>query len=584
MVASLAIHRLSARTPASAQPVAARLALQALGADMEDALPRGMPPQALLWLRRLKLEVPAAALQRPAPPAWRQDWITTGRDRLDAALAAAVRPALHAVPSDAPAVLFADAAEMLACLALAAQRGQLEAWWWRGLLGRAWPHWQTAWAARPEAQWAAARLLQRLGQGAALPFEPVAGEGGAPAPLRGGARFGPEPGPLSVASSSDVAEPARPGETLAHDAAVVLPHVLAARASASAARAETAVIAKDLLVAPAVLDVGAAEVAVPARPARPERASATPPADHRTPDPVPASLVAGPGAAHAPAPEAPPRPLTHPRPRQIETTAPPAKTLPAAAEAQRAGDTLSRTAAPEPDRVSQTAEPTTRRPTPQVTAAELPASRVGLAIDAPPPAPPVSPREPQPPIPELTPPEVQADTTEAAWPWPQAMPTRQAPLLFIVNALIDDGLYPDFTRPRDPGLPVPLWALLSALAAAWRLPPDPLHAALAQRTPGWHTPTLMPEAPGASAGPWPAWLPAYARSLRRRLSRRLGIRAAQWPQALTLPHPARLWLSEAEWVAEFDLNAHDVAWRLAGLDRDPGWLPSTGISLRFRFS
>lgn len=170
-----------------------------------------------------------------------------------------------------------------------------------------------------------------------------------------------------------------------------------------------------------------------------------------------------------------------------------------------------------------------------------------------------------------------------AWPWPQALATRQAPLLFVINALLEDGLYPDFTQPRDPGLPVPLWALLLALAQAWRLPADPLQAMLARHAPDTPAPTHMPAVPGVPAGAWAGWLPAYARCLRQRLCRRLGQRGSQWRQALTLARPAQLWVSEAEWVVEFDLGAHDVAWRLAGLDRDPGWLPSTGVSLRFRF-
>ena len=37
-------------------------------------------------------------------------------------------------------------------------------------------------------------------------------------------------------------------------------------------------------------------------------------------------------------------------------------------------------------------------------------------------------------------------------------------------------------------------------------------------------------------------------------------------------------------AVEFDLDTLDVAWRLAGLDRDPGWLPSAGCSLRFFFA
>jgi hypothetical protein len=153
-----------------------------------------------------------------------------------------------------------------------------------------------------------------------------------------------------------------------------------------------------------------------------------------------------------------------------------------------------------------------------------------------------------------------------------ALPSHRAPLLFVVNLLLEEGLYPDFTRPLDAGLPVPLWALLPALARAWRLPPDPLTSALANRAPDWSPPE-----------DFEAWLAVFARKLRRRLCQRLHWRVSHLAPGLTLSEPARVWLSEAEIVAQFPLDSHDIAWRLAGLDRDPGWLPSAGCSLRFEF-
>ena len=44
-----------------------------------------------------------------------------------------------------------------------------------------------------------------------------------------------------------------------------------------------------------------------------------------------------------------------------------------------------------------------------------------------------------------------------------------------------------------------------------------------------------------------------------------------------------LWVSAAEIVVVQALDEHPVAWRLAGLDRDPGYLPSAGRKLRFVF-
>lgn len=578
MPAGLAIHRLSARTPARAQPVAARLALQALGADLEDAVPRGLPPQALLWLRRLRLQAPEAALLRPAPGAWRQDWIAAGREQLDAALAQAARPALGPVPDSAPAVLFADAAEMLACLALAAQRGQLDRWWWRGLLGRGWPQWQPAWAARPEAQAAAQRLLARAGQG-----DPGGGLRDEALVMRAAGAAGPP------TRAGDAAVRARPAVAPLPDtrSAPPLPALARPAATPSAGRHDD----PDMPHRPQPAPADGAHPTTPADAARREPSTLEAPAPRpreagarplvgKPPAAVAAGLPERPAAA-APVPvppeeraaaAAPPAASTRHRPQAV-ARAVPAGPLPDAA--------LPPAAAPAPAAVDEQLPARAALPSPTADAmpAMRPAALPRRRAPAPAPAPLATP------VPRDEPPRPQSPAVDApaAWPWPQALASRQAPLLFIVNALLEDGLYPDFTRPRDPGLPVPPWALLAALARAWRLPGDPLQAALLQHCVVWTPPREMPAAPGAPAGPWPAWLAAYARTLRRRLCRRLGRRPAAWPQALTLARPARLWLSEAEWVAEFPLDSHDVAWRLAGLDRDPGWLPRAGCSLRFVF-
>ncbi|MBW8845321.1 MAG: hypothetical protein JF607_10135 [Burkholderiales bacterium] len=578
MAANLAIHRLSARTPARAQPVAARLALQALGADLEDALPRGLPPQALLWLRRMQLQAPEAALLRPAPPAWRQDWIAAGRQQFDTALAQAARPALGPVPESAPAVLFADAAEMLACLALAAQAGQLDRWWWRGLLGRAWPQWPRAWGQRPEAQAGAQRLLAKVGQGGVLPSADEA----VPAAPRG---FGVPPQRLDAEPTREVAarSDAKAGLVSTSDERVV---------TARVSRTEAVELAGAVATASAMKP----DLSVLAAPSMPDHAEAQQPVERPVARRVSAPRVLDSGPAEHPAPatlsEAMPRPVA-----KLEGVAPPRLLSPKPAPVERAREPRLPSSAATPRRaVVDIPAPATlpHASPPQF----MPATgqAVGAEAEAPVPAsptrrPPLSrrtrPAVPRPPVAEpvlpTSPTLHTAAAPESAWPWPQALATHQAPLLFIVNALLEDGLYPDFTRPRDPGLPVPLWALLAALSQAWRLPPDALQGTLAERMPDWIAPDALPAAPGAAAGPWSTWLPAYARSLRRRLCQRLGLRSAQWPRALMLAQPARLWLSEAEWVAEFDLSSHDVAWRLAGLDRDPGWLPSAGISLRFRF-
>lgn len=186
------------------------------------------------------------------------------------------------------------------------------------------------------------------------------------------------------------------------------------------------------------------------------------------------------------------------------------------------------------------------------------------------------------------------------WPQPQMLLSRQARVLMLVNCLLGDGIYPDFTRPRDPGFPLPIWSLLPLLAEALIGPAaraDPLWPCLSQRGQA-----LPRRALAALADDWPLpvqslrarrlrhagrhslqrWVAGYAELLRGRLQTVLGLPRAGIGQALQGP-PARLWLSAAEIVVEFALDAHPVEWRLTGLDRDPGYLPSAGCSLRFRF-
>jgi hypothetical protein len=95
------------------------------------ARPSGLPPAAVLCVRRLsdplpgRLRLDAGAI-RP-PPAWE----AAVDGALEQALRGAARPAHEAVPAAANAVRFADRGELLACLAADWLTGELAArWWW----------------------------------------------------------------------------------------------------------------------------------------------------------------------------------------------------------------------------------------------------------------------------------------------------------------------------------------------------------------------------------------------------------------------------------------------------------------------
>lgn len=112
-----------------------RLGLSAM-LDRADLRPPGVPPAAVLIVRRLGDPLPGRLAPRPMTATVDAAWERAARDRLAGFCRRAARPSRGPVPADAEAVLFADEGELLASLALDLAGGRVgERWWWRNLLG-----------------------------------------------------------------------------------------------------------------------------------------------------------------------------------------------------------------------------------------------------------------------------------------------------------------------------------------------------------------------------------------------------------------------------------------------------------------
>ncbi len=103
-----------------------------------DLRPVGVSPSAVLIVRHMADPLPGRLA--PHRPAVRVDaaWERAMHNALTDLYHTAARPATGYVPADAKAVLFADEAEMLACLAFDVSRGQAWARWWWQMVLRTW--------------------------------------------------------------------------------------------------------------------------------------------------------------------------------------------------------------------------------------------------------------------------------------------------------------------------------------------------------------------------------------------------------------------------------------------------------------
>jgi hypothetical protein len=189
-----------------------------------------------------------------------------------------------------------------------------------------------------------------------------------------------------------------------------------------------------------------------------------------------------------------------------------------------------------------------------------------------------------------------------------AIETDLGGLFYLVNLALYLGLYGD-----DENLALPLWDFVTLVGRALlgaRLHEDdavwPLLAELAGRGPDdppgagfvppdeWRLPErwLEPFDPAPTrerladampaAEPLERWLGELVPHVRARLRRALDVDDADLP-AVLLEHRAHVHVTDANVDIVLSLETLPVAIRIAGLDRDPGWVAAAGRTIAFHF-
>ncbi len=144
-----------------------------------------------------------------------------------------------------------------------------------------------------------------------------------------------------------------------------------------------------------------------------------------------------------------------------------------------------------------------------------------------------------------------------------------AGLFFVLGALQTLGWIPDFTRPLDPGIgmaPLEYLARLGAHRFGKRFLDDPLREWMSQRFPS----NRIGEPPPGLA------------ELESRIASALDMRARKAIHVLCRRR-AKVATSESRVDVFHRLDRHPLEIRMAGLDRDPGWIPGTNLDFRFHF-
>ena len=116
------------------------------------------------------------------------------------------------------------------------------------------------------------------------------------------------------------------------------------------------------------------------------------------------------------------------------------------------------------------------------------------------------------------------------------------------------------------------------------VPPRQAAQAIVDAFPGLGSAQVAPAAPPAlPRGGTARWIALLAGVIAARLEMALGVPAAQTP-ALLCRHPGRVRSGRGRLDVELPLAGLPITVRMAGLDRDPGWIPAAGHAIAFRFA
>lgn len=157
-------------------------------------------------------------------------------------------------------------------------------------------------------------------------------------------------------------------------------------------------------------------------------------------------------------------------------------------------------------------------------------------------------------------------------------------IFYLLNVALALGLYGDFTQPRHRGLDLSPWDWLAAIGWRWfgsRFRKDPIWKMLADLA--GHPPRRRPERGFKPSRNVDQWFAEMSEQLIARLMQALGTDDPRQVPNRVCRHRAHIYKSASQVDVHLSLDGLPIELRVAGLDRDPGWIPAAGHTVRFHF-
>jgi hypothetical protein len=167
-----------------------------------------------------------------------------------------------------------------------------------------------------------------------------------------------------------------------------------------------------------------------------------------------------------------------------------------------------------------------------------------------------------------------------------AVATQFGGTFYLLNVALALGVYGDFSMPRHKGLELSPWDWLAMIGWRWfgdEFRKDPVWKVLAELAghPARRRPERGFKPPGRKSVD--RWFAEMSARLVARLMLALGAEEAKGIPDQVCRYPAHIYKSAAAVDVHLSLADLPISLRVAGLDRDPGWIPAAGRSLRFHF-